>query len=370
MIATIRYPSAALAVLAAAGACQGGPQDGLVARVEIAGEGAVRLTNAPGEKPFGERCAWDDEEACVISSGAPVVATAEPAPGWRFVAWEDAASGNEAGELGYSRCAGSSPSRTLGVHEGDFPFRFYCRAVFVEEDPGTPTGWPVEVTWDEGGRVEVGGDATETSAEGTQWTGAVPEGGRLELRARVVDPEMGDLVFRGWRADAGCPVSDPAEPEAVIPMVREEIACHADFGPAENPCGSIDPSAVEVSFTIDGIPWDALPAEGDPPVYDPADPTDIALAATVSGVAPRQLVYAWAIKPYHAERMTPWIDLQSCEITAPTCRWDGTALRWEDTPVSVGLLRLTVRGCAGEVDETVGPAHDGSGTPVFVDLYP
>lgn len=241
-------------------------------------------------------------------------------------------------------------------------------AITIEVTEPGDTRWPVEISWDAAGTVSVDGDVAASSSDPTGWTGTVLDGGDLQLQASVLDPE-GEDVFLGWREDASCPVPDPSEPAATITSVTREIACHAQFGPASNPCGEVDPSEVDVAFSVDGIPWNDMPS-ADPPVYDPSDPSSISLVASVGGVATENLVYQWEVKPFHAEQDPPWIALQSCPLTESSCDWDGTQLFWDDDPVAAGLIRLIVEGCAGEVDETIGPTRDADGVATYVDLFP
>jgi len=260
----------------------------------------------------------------------------------------------------------ASTTVSVDVFRGDALFGRGELAVTVRESSGD---LPVDIAWDDGGRVEIRGDVTESSSGPRAWSGTVPSGGRLELSAIVLDPEDDAIGFLGWREGADCSLPDLSVPEAVISSVTQRVDCYAEFGTPTSPCGDLDPTTVEVDFTVDGIPWDGMPTE-DPPVYDAADPTDIELVATVEGVSEELLVYDWEVKPFDAMQDPPWLDLQQCGVTETRCTLDGTMVRWNDQVVNAGLIRLGVRGCAGEIDSTVGPTQDADAVPTYVDFFP
>ena len=153
----------------------------------------------------------------------------------------------------------------------------------------------------------------------------------------------------------------------MIPSVTGEIACHARFGPAENPCGQVDPAAVEISFTVDGVPWNDFPP-ADPPVYQPSQPDNIELEASVSGLEARNLIYRWEAKSFSSEVDPPWLHLQSCDIVDRACAWNGTNFFWEDERVAFALIRLRASGCNGDIAQTIGPTQSATGVETFIEL--
>jgi hypothetical protein len=429
-----------LALLVSGTACGNSPAEFLEVQLEFDGRGTAVFDSAPGEKPFRQRCAWDDPAPCDVFSEAPVVGRASAAPGWGFFAWNLLDRSSFESELSFGVAVGGTGARVSGelvflerdradprllevpiaarpgerIARGEdveliaeipdlpglrfewsdgevgsrprrwvsnlsetttFTLDLYANdellgrgAITIEVTEPGETSWPVEISWDPAGTVTVGGDVAEGSADVTSWTGTVLDRGTVELQASLIDPEGAD-VFLGWREEASCPVPDPSEPIATLSSVTRAVDCHAEFGAPSHPCGEVDVSQVEASFTIDGIPWDDLPV-ADPPVHDPSDPSSISLVASVSGVPMEHLVYQWEVKPFHAELDPPWISLQSCRINESSCDWNGTQLFWDDDPVAAGLIRLKVSGCAGEVDETVGPTRNGDGVETYVDFFP
>ena len=57
-----------LALLFSGTACGNSPAEFLEVQLEFDGRGTAIFDSAPGEKPFRQRCAWDDPAPCDVFS--------------------------------------------------------------------------------------------------------------------------------------------------------------------------------------------------------------------------------------------------------------------------------------------------------------